>query len=191
MKPLLPTLAFETPQAWAAWLRKHYSSSKGLWMKLAKKGSNIRSITYAEALEGALIWGWIDGQKASLDETWWLQRFTPRGPKSIWSKINREKALALIAAGKMKPAGLSEVERAKRDGRWAAAYASQKNSTVPEDLAKALSKNSRAKAFFATLDSRNRYAILFRTHQAKKPETRSARIERFVAMLAKHEKIYP
>lgn len=137
------------------------------------------------------MWGWIDAQRKSLDEASFLQRFTPRGKRSIWSKINREKAEALMASRKMKLPGLAEVERAKRDGRWAAAYDSQKTASVPEDLGAALSKNRRAHAFFSTLDSKNRYSILFRIHQAKKAETRAARIARFVAMLAKHEKIHP
>jgi len=189
--PSLPSIAFETPRAWEGWLEAHHASSSGLWLKIAKKASNVRSVTYPEAVEKALAWGWIDGQKKSLDDEWWLQKFTPRGPKSIWSKINRAKALALIAAKKMRPSGLGEVERAKRDGRWKAAYDSPKSSTVPQDLAAALSKNTRAKAFFDTLEARNRYAILFRINRAKKPETRAERVARFVAMLAKHQKIHP
>ena len=169
----------------------HHASSRGVWVKLAKKGAKSASVSYAEALEVALAWGWIDGQKGKLDETAWLQRFTRRGPKSIWSRINREKAVALIEAGEMKPAGLAEVERAKKDGRWEAAYDSQSRATVPPDLGKALAANPRAAAFFQTLESHNRYAILFRVHTAKKPETRAARIEKFVAMLAKREKVHP
>lgn len=187
----LPVLSFAATRAWASWLASHHASSRGVWLKIAKKGSKSESVTYAEALEVALIWGWIDGQKGKFDDAWWLQRFTPRGPKSIWSKTNREKAVALIEAGKMKPPGCAEVERAKRDGRWDAAYASQSRATVPADLAKALAASPRAARFFETLESHNRYAILFRVHTAKKPETRAARIEKFVAMLGRHEKLHP
>jgi uncharacterized protein YdeI (YjbR/CyaY-like superfamily) len=139
----------------------------------------------------ALAWGWIDGQKNAHDDDWWLQKFTPRGPKSVWSKINCAKAEALIAAGKMKPAGLKEVERAKADGRWAQAYDSHRTSTVPDDLARALAANKRAAAFFEIIDAANRYAILYRVQTAKKPETRADRIAKFVAMLGRHETLYP
>ncbi|MBN1206391.1 MAG: YdeI/OmpD-associated family protein [Myxococcaceae bacterium] len=186
-----PILSFAQPRAWANWLASHHPSSRGVWLKFAKKGSGIASISYPEALEQALAWGWIDGQKKSLDDTSWLQKFTPRGPRSIWSWINREKALALIAAGKMKPAGLAEVERAKQDGRWEVAYAPQSRAAVPDDLSAALAANARAAGFFATLDSKNRYAVLFRIHQAKKAETRARRIAQFVEMLARNEKLYP
>jgi len=184
-------IAFADAPAWSTWLARHHASSAGVWLKIAKKGSMATSVAYSEALEVALAWGWIDGQKGKLDDTAWLQRFTPRGPKSIWSKINREKADALIVAGTMKPPGLAAVERAKKDGRWGAAYDSQSKATVPPDLARALDANPRAAAFFKRLESYNRYAILFRVHTAKKPETRSARIEKFVAMLARHEKVRP
>ncbi len=184
-------LAFADASAWSKWLAKNHASSSGLWMKIAKKGSEGSSVTYVDAIEMALIWGWIDGQKDKLDDAWWLQRFCPRGPKSIWSKINRDKALALIEAGKMKPSGLAQVERAKKDGRWEAAYDGQKTATVPPDLAKALAANARAARFFETLESYNRYAVLFRIHAAKKPETRARRIEKFVEMLARHEKLHP
>lgn len=186
-----PIISFADAHAWSKWLAPNHASSRGVWLKIAKKGSKAASVSYAEALEIALIWGWIDGQKGKLDETWWLQKFTPRGPKSIWSKINRDKAVALIEAGEMKPPGLSEVERAKGDGRWDAAYDSQSRATVPPDLAKALAANPRAARFFATLESHNRYAVLFRIHTAKRPETRALRIEKFVAMLARHEKVHP
>jgi len=182
---------FAGPAQWAAWLAAHHGSLKGIWLKFAKKGSGVESISYAEALVEALAWGWIDGQKKSHDATWWLQKFTPRSRKSIWSKINREKALVLIAAGQMQPAGLAEVERAQADGRWADAYDSPSNATVPADLAAALADNPRAAAFFATLNSTNRYAVLFRIQTAKKAETRHKRITTLVAMLAKHEKLYP
>lgn len=185
-----PVLLFKTPKAWATWLAKHNGQSKGLWVRLGKKDSAITSITYPEALEVALCYGWIDGQKKAEDEQHWQQKFTPRGKRSIWSKINRDKALALIEQGLMQPAGLAEVERAQADGRWEAAYDGQRSATVPTDLQAALDENKKAKAFFATLDSANRYAIIFRTHNAKKPETRAKRIAQFVAMLARHEKIH-
>lgn len=187
----LPVLSFVDARAWSRWLASHHASSRGVWLKIAKKGSKTESVTYAEALEVALIWGWIDGQKGKLDDAWWLQRFTPRGPKSIWSRINREKAVALIEAGKMKPPGLAEVERAKRDGRWETAYDSQSRATAPPDLEEALAANPRAARFFETLESHNRYAVLFRIQAAKKPETRATRIAKFVAMLARHEKLHP
>jgi uncharacterized protein YdeI (YjbR/CyaY-like superfamily) len=184
-------VSFADAQAWSEWLASHHASSVGVWLKIAKKGSKSTSVTYGDALEVALAWGWIDGQKGKLDDTTWLQRFTRRGPKSIWSKINCAKALALIDTGRMKPPGLAEVERARKDGRWESAYDSQSRATVPLDLEAALAANPRAAAFFKTLESHNRYAILFRVHTAKKPETRAARIEKFVAMLARHEKLHP
>jgi len=187
----LPVIPFERQIDWAVWLQKNHSTSSGVWLKLAKKSSGIKSVTYDEALEVALCYGWIDGQKRSHDETSWLQKFTPRGPKSIWSKINTEKAQKLIESGRMKPAGLKAVESAKQDGRWDAAYSSQSKAAVPDDLQAELDRNSKAKAFFATLDSRNRYAILHRIHTAKKAETRAKRIEQFIHMLEKEEKIYP
>ena len=190
-KAELDVHSFAQPKQWAAWLATHHGSSRGVWLKLAKKASGIASINYAEALTEALAWGWIDGQKKAHDDTAWLQKFTPRSRKSIWSKINRDKALALIAAGQMQPAGLAEVERAQKDGRWEQAYDSPSRSTVPEDLAAAFAANPRAAAFFATLDATNRYAVLFRIQTAKKAETRQKRIADFVAMLARHEKLHP
>ena len=185
-------LPFAAPADWETWLGEHHGDTPdGLWLKLAKKNSGVPSITYAEALEVALVYGWIDGQKGSLDETYWLQRFTPRRARSKWSKINREKAEELIAAGRMSPAGLREVEAAKADGRWAAAYDSWGTAEVPEDLAAALAAEPKAAGFFATLDSRNRYAVLYRIQDAKRPATRAARIEKFVGMLAREEKLYP
>jgi uncharacterized protein YdeI (YjbR/CyaY-like superfamily) len=187
----LPTLLFAQPQDWRAWLDEHHASSSGIWLRLAKKASGIQSITYPEALEVALCYGWIDGQKKSFDESTWLQKFTPRGAKSIWSKVNREKALALIESGQMQPAGLAAVESARKDGRWEAAYDSQSVAGVPDDLQAELDRNPAAKAFFATLNSRNRYAILFRIQTAKKAETRARRIQEFVGMLERHETLYP
>jgi uncharacterized protein YdeI (YjbR/CyaY-like superfamily) len=187
----LPIELFERQQDWEAWLEEHHANSAGLWLRLAKKGSGIQSLSYAEALEVALCYGWIDGQKKSYDESSWLQKFTPRGPKSIWSKINREKAQQLIESGKMRPAGLKAIESAKGDGRWDAAYDSQRSAEVPTDFQAALDSNPEAQAFFATLNRVNRYAILFRIQTAKKPETRAKRIEQFIGMLGRHEKLYP
>ena len=187
----LPIIAFETWHAWEAWLAERHADSPGIWLKIAKKETGVPSVTYAEAVESALCYGWIDGQKAAFDGGYWLQRFTPRRPKSIWSRVNRDKAMVLIAEGRMQPAGLRHVNLAKGDGRWEAAYASQRTITVPDDFAHALAGNPQAKEFFDTLDSSNRYAILFRIQTAKKPETRAARIEKFVAMLANGEKIHP
>jgi uncharacterized protein YdeI (YjbR/CyaY-like superfamily) len=185
-----PVLLFKTSKAWATWLAKHHDQSRGLWLRLAKKDAAVTSLTYPEALDVALCHGWIDGQKKADDAQHWLQKFTPRGARSIWSKINCGKALALIEQGLMQPAGLKEIERARADGRWEAAYDGARNATVPPDLQAALDANKKAAAFFATLDSTNRYAILFRTHNVKKPETRAKRIAQFVAMLARHEKIH-
>lgn len=187
----LLVVSFAETEEWSAWLASRHDSSLGVWVKIAKKVSGQASITYAEALDVALAWGWIDGQKGKFDEAWWLQKFTPRGSRSMWSKINREKAIALIAEGKMMPSGLAEVERAKKDGRWDRAYESQSRASLPEDLELALTRNPRAKKFFAALDSRNRYAVLFRVQHAKKAETRARRIAQFVEMLAKGEKLHP
>jgi uncharacterized protein YdeI (YjbR/CyaY-like superfamily) len=184
-------VTFADADAWRRWLTSRHASSAGVWLKLAKKDAPDRSVKYAEALEIAIAWGWIDGQKRALDEHWWLQKFTPRASRSIWSKENRQKALALISAGKMMAPGLAEVERAKRDGRWDRAYDAPSKATVPIDLAEALASNPRAARFFEALDARNRYAVLFRVGTAKKPETRAKRIDTFVAMLARHEKLHP
>jgi uncharacterized protein YdeI (YjbR/CyaY-like superfamily) len=187
----LPTIAFESRDVWHAWLADQHEASAGLWLKIAKKGSGIETVSYADALEVALCYGWIDGQKAAFDDRHWLQRFTPRKRRSRWSKVNREAAERLIEAREMRPAGLREVERARADGRWEAAYDSQSAATVPDDLQRALAANDRAREFFATLNSVNRYAILYRIHDAKRPETRARRIEKYVAMLAEHEKLHP
>jgi uncharacterized protein YdeI (YjbR/CyaY-like superfamily) len=189
--PELPILLFENQQAWADWLEQHVSDSPGAWLRFAKKKSGLRSLSYAEAVDVALCYGWIDSQMKSLDESSYLQKFTPRGPKSIWSKINREKVQALTEAGRMRPAGLLAVERAKEDGRWDAAYDSPRNATVPEDFQAALDQSPKAKEFFATLNGANRVAILFRLQTAKKPETRAQRIAAFVEMLERNEKIHP
>ncbi|RIK43612.1 MAG: bacteriocin-protection protein [Chloroflexi bacterium] len=187
----LPILLFETQAEWASWLAEHHAAAPGLWLRLAKKAANLNSITYSEALEEALCYGWIDGQKKSYDDQSWLQKFTPRGPRSIWSKINREKAEQLIESKRMKPAGLAAVERARQNGRWNAAYDSATTATVPADFQAELDKNSEAAAFFATLNGTNRYAILFRIQTAQKAETRARRIQQFIEMLARGEKLYP
>ena len=187
----LPVMSFESTGAWDKWLAAHHADSPGLWLKIAKKGAAGRTISYSEALDVALCHGWIDGQKGRHDDEYWLQRFTPRKPGSKWSKINTERAEALIASGRMRPAGLREVERAQADGRWEQAYESQSRVTVSEDLARALAANERAREFFATLDGANRYAILYRIGTAKKPETRAKRIDTYVAMLSEHKKIHP
>jgi uncharacterized protein YdeI (YjbR/CyaY-like superfamily) len=187
----LPVHLFKDKKLWIAWLDKNHLTSSGLWLRIAKKVGNVKSVSYAEALEVALCYGWIDGQKKTFDETTWLQKFTPRGPRSIWSTINREKAKELIKKGLMKPAGLKAIERAKENGRWEAAYDSQSKITLPDDLQTELDKNVKAKAFFATLNSVNRYAILFRLHTAKKPETREKRLRQFMDMLEKNEKLHP
>ncbi len=187
----LPTLRFASKGAWRRWLAVNHSSSSGIWMELQKVRAGSKAFNYADAIEVALCYGWIDGQKAAASDTTWLQRFTPRRPRSRWSRINRDKAEALIAAGLMASSGLAEVERAKEDGRWEAAYHGQARASVPEDLAAALAANPAAAAFFGALDSRNRYAILYRVQDAKRPETRTRRIEAFVEMLARRETIYP
>jgi uncharacterized protein YdeI (YjbR/CyaY-like superfamily) len=187
----LPVIAFKSQQAWDGWLTSQPADSKGLWLKLAKKSSGISSVSRPEAIDTALCHGWIDGQLDSFDDNYWLIRFTPRQSSSKWSEKNRARALQLVELKRMKPAGLAEIERAKKDGRWSAAYAPQSTAQVPDDLVKALAKNKTAKSFFETLDSTNRYAILHRIHSAKKPETRVARIEKFVAMLIEGKTIYP
>jgi uncharacterized protein YdeI (YjbR/CyaY-like superfamily) len=182
---------FKSKEDWAAWLEKNHKKSPGLWLRHAKKGSDLRSVTYQEALEVALCYGWIDGQKKPESDQAWLQKFVPRSAKSIWSKINREKAQVLIASGQMKSAGLEAIENAKQNGRWEAAYDSPSGATVPEDLQAALDANPEAAAFFKTLNRANSYAILWRIQTAKKPETRARRIEQFVGMLERKEKIHP
>jgi uncharacterized protein YdeI (YjbR/CyaY-like superfamily) len=186
----LPLLEFESAAAFAAWMEAHPAAA-GAWLKIAKKGSARPTISYAEAVDVALSFGWIDGQKGTLDDEFWRQRFTPRGPASRWSKINAEKAEALIAAGAMQPAGLREVERARADGRWASAYAGQASIEVPDDLHAALAADAAARAFFETISRANRYAILYRIASVKKPEARARKIAQYVGMLARHETIHP
>lgn len=185
-----PILELSSAAEWAAWLEAHHGRAQGVLLRIAKKGAK-KAVTYAEALDVALAWGWIDSQKQALDADAWLQRFSPRTAKSPWSKINRAKAEAQIAAGTMQPPGLVEVQRAQRDGRWERAYDGARTATVPDDLVAALARNARARAFFETLDSANRYAILYRVQAAKTPETRAERIERFVALCARHETLHP
>jgi len=183
----LPTLPFESKKKFADWLAMNHDKSAGLWLKIAKKATGISTVTYAEALDVALCYGWIDGQKGSFDDKYFLQKFTPRRPRSIWSKINTEKVERLIASGEMKPSGLKAVEAAKQDGRWDAAYSSQKNIAVPEDFQSALNKNRKAKVFFESLTGSRRYSFLFRITTAKKVETREKRIRQFVEMLERGE----
>jgi uncharacterized protein YdeI (YjbR/CyaY-like superfamily) len=187
----LPVLSFASPAEWQEWLEANHATSSGLRLRLAKKGSGIASISYAEAVEVALCYGWIDGRANRLDDDYWLQRFTPRTPRSKWSKLNRAKATALIERGEMKAAGLREVERARTDGRWDAAYDASSTATVPEDLRAELEKNDRAREFFEALDSRNRYAILYQIQDAKRPETRGRRIAKYVTMLGEQKRLYP
>jgi len=186
-----PVISFESGDAWEAWLAEHHATSPGLWLKFAKKGSGITTVSYSEALDVALCYGWIDGQKDKFNGDHWLQRFTPRRPRSKWSRINRDRVASLVARGAMKPVGLREVERAKADGRWEAAYDGQRAAAVPDDLRRELEANAAAREFFATLDSANRYAILYRLQEAKKPETRARRLKTFVTMLSEGKKIHP
>ncbi len=188
-KEELKVISLKNQRAWESWVSAHLAST-GTWLKLAKQSARTKSLTYQEALEVALCFGWIDGQKKSFDEHYWLQKFGPRGSRSIWSKINRSKAERLIREGRMEPSGFAAVESAKRSGQWDRAYDSQKTAEPPRDFLKVLNKNGRAKAFFGSLDSQNRYAVLFRIHNAKKAETRAKRIEKFVAMLERHEKLH-
>jgi len=187
----LPILEFCTKARFASWMGAQPKASKGLWLKLAKKASGIETVSQQDAIETALCHGWIDGQLDKFDEAYWLVRFTPRKPRSKWSEVNRTKAMELIANGHMKPAGLREIERAKVDGRWNAAYAPQSTAAVPRDLQAALNRNKIAKHVFEKLDGKNRYAILHRVQDVKKAETRRSRIEKYVSMLSRGETIYP
>ena len=189
--PDLPVRAFSSAADWEAWLAADGKRSPGLWLKIGKKASGAASVSRQEAIDAALCHGWIDGQLAKFDDDCWLIRFTPRKAKSKWSQVNRNRAAGLIKQGRMTPAGLDEIERAKADGRWDAAYAPQSKATVPDDLRAALDATPSARRLFDELDSTNRYAILYRVQDAKKPETRAARIEKYVSMLARGETIYP
>ncbi|HXE44859.1 MAG TPA: YdeI/OmpD-associated family protein [Conexibacter sp.] len=186
----LPILPFASAAAWEAWLDAEHARAAGVWLQIAKKDTGVATVTYAEALDVALCFGWIDGQKRGFDATWFLQRFTPRTARSRWSKINTEHVERLAAAGRMRPAGLAQVEAARADGRWAAAYDGQRSAAVPPDLQAALDADPAAAAFFATLRGANRYAILYRVQDAKRPETRARRIARFTAMLARGETLH-
>lgn len=182
---------FEEPATWSRWLEQHGTSSPGVWLRLAKKASPLRSISYDEALEVALCFGWIDAQKRAYDADSWLQKFTPRRARSVWSKVNREKAQRLIEHGQMRPAGLQVVEAAQHDGRWEAAYDSARTALVPDDLQAAMDANAAARDFFATLNAANRYAVLWRIQTARTPETRSRRIQQLVERLARRELLHP
>jgi len=181
---------FKSAQAFEAWLSKHHASSDGLWLKIAKKGVGVPSVTYLEAVEIALCWGWIDGQKKGFDDQHFLQRFTPRRPRSVWSKTNVTKVAALIEAGRMQPAGQAQVDAAKANGRWERAYDGARTATVPEDLQAALAQCPPAQAFFATINASNRYAVLWRVQTAVRPQTRAARIAQLVEMLARGEVLH-
>ena len=187
----LPIRRFARERDWAAWLSRNHDRSPGLWLQIAKKGADIPSVSYPAALDVALCYGWIDAQKRSHSDKFWLQKFGPRARRSLWSRNNRERALALSAAGRMHPPGMAEIERAKADGRWERAYDSPKTAEVPDDLRVALDAQPAAAEFFAGLDSINRYAILHRIQGAKKPETRARRIEQFVAMCSRGETVHP
>jgi len=186
----LPILECPDRSAWGRWLEDHHDSSGGVWLKIGKMGSSATTVTYPDALEEAIRCGWIDGQKRAHDDSFWLQRFGPRAPRSKWSQVNRRKATELIEQGRMRPAGLEQVEAAKRDGRWEAAYAPQSTVTVPEDFQTALDANPTANEFFATLKSSERYSFVYRIHDAKRPETRARRINEYVAMLAAGKTIH-
>ncbi len=185
-----PTLPFASATLWEEWLSKHHSQVDGVWIKVAKKATGIASVTHDEALDVALCYGWIDGQRKSCDERFFLQKFTPRRSNSLWSKRNVNKVAELMVAKKMQPSGLAEVDAAKRDGRWEAAYDSSKDMAVPEDFLKVLQKNKKALNFFNTLNKSNRYAIFWRLKTARKPETRQRRFDALLAMLEKEEKFY-
>lgn len=183
----LPIVGFSDADAMTAWLERHHAQPAGIWLKISKKGSPVASVTYSDAVDVALCHGWIDGTKMSLDASAYLQKFTPRRARSIWSKVNIARVAKLVAAGRMHAAGSREVERAQADGRWAQAYDSHRTATVPPDLQRCLDRNKAATAFFATLSSANRYAILWRIQTAKKPETRAKRIATIMSMLRNKE----
>jgi uncharacterized protein YdeI (YjbR/CyaY-like superfamily) len=186
----LPVLAFADAQAWEAWLCEHHETEDGVWVRIARAGEAEPSVTYDEVVEGALVYGWIDGQKRKLDGRAWLQRVTPRRARSAWSKRNCAWAERLAGEGRLAPAGLREVERAKADGRWGRAYDGPRTATIPEDLQRELDRHPDAAAFFATLDSANRYAVLYRVQTAHRPEARARRISTLVAMLNRGEKLH-
>ena len=186
----LPVIEFANQEEWRKWLHAHHTQPAGIWIKFAKKGTGVTTASYDEALDAALCYGWIDGQTQRFDATYYLQKFTPRRAKSIWSKRNVTKVAKLAAAGKIQPAGQAAIDAAKADGRWEQAYDSFSNSVIPDDFQAALVANPKAKAFYATLNKTNTYAILWRIQTAKKPETRARRIETLIAMLNSEEKIH-
>lgn len=188
--PDLPVKLFKSQDAWAKWLETNHAKSPGIWMRIAKKDGGLTSVNYAEALDVALCHGWIDGQKRPLDEASWLQRFTPRGARSMWSTINKGKAKTLIEGGRMRPSGMAAIESAKADGRWDAAYGPSSTAEVPPELRAALDRSPKAKAFFETLRGANRYALIYRVHTAKKPETKAKRVADFIARLERGETIH-
>ena len=187
----LPVIAFATAAEWEAWLDANHASSKGLWAKIAKKGTGPTTTQYHELLDGALCYGWIDGQKGALDATWWLQKFTPRSKQSRWSQVNQAKVAALTAQGRMRPTGLAEVERAKADGRWEAAYEPPSKVTLPEDLQAALDADPALAEAWTKLNKTNRYAIAYRLRDAKRPETRARRLAEYLQMLREGRSLYP
>lgn len=187
----LPVVLFKDQREWEEWLTENHTEQGGLWIRIAKKNSGIESLTYAEALDVALCWGWIDGLKRSWDEVSWIQKFTPRRKRSMWSKVNQGKVEALIAGGRMRPPGLAEIERAKEDGRWDAAYESFSNAEPSEEFQAALDASPKASRFFETLNRQNRYAFIVRVQMARRPETRTRKIAEFIAMMERGEKLYP
>lgn len=191
VKPELEIQLFENARDWRAWLETHHADSPGVWLRIAKKAAPLESVSYALALDEALCFGWIDGQSKTFDDQSWLQKFTPRARRSLWSKVNREKVARLIESAQMQPAGWREIERAQQDGRWDAAYDPQSQAPIPEDLQRRLDATPSANACFQTLNKQNRYAILFGLQTAKKPETRARRLEKFLAMLERGEKTNP
>lgn len=187
----LPVLPFPDAPSWERWLERNHADTPGLWLKLAKRASGIATVSYAEAVEVALCFGWIDSQKAGWDELWFLQRFTPRRARSRWSRANRDKAQELESEGRLRPAGAREVELARADGRWEAAYVGQASAQAPADLQRELDRDPRAREFFESLESHNRYAIVYRIEEARRPQTRAQRVERFMKMLRAGEKLHP
>lgn len=183
-------MAFESPQAWREWLEENHESALGIWVKIAKKASGIATVTYQEALEDALCFGWIDGQKRAYDDTYFIQKFTPRTARSIWSKRNQDIVARLIDDERMRPAGQAQIDLAKADGRWERAYGSSKTMEIPEDFLQELAKNKRAEAFFNTLNKANTFAIAFQLTTAKKPETRARRMQKILEMMAREEKLH-
>lgn len=188
--PAIEAIAFPSSIELRKWLERNHADPGGVWLRFSKRGAPVRTISYAEALDQALCFGWIDGQRRPLDSHYWIQKFTPRRPKSGWSKVNTEHAERLIKSGEMTPAGLSAIEAAKKDGRWDTAYDSPANATPPVEFLEALNKNAKAKAFYETLNKANTYAILYRIQTAKKPETKARRIQQYIEMLERHEKFH-